>query len=210
MKPIVIRAHHLFTFDQVLRNDEKWNPVEMAKRQTESLGKLFSENTEWARFYAPDVLGTPENSAPYQAGIEAVLRWWRDAPPDHPVEVVECQKDDICALCAIGNHCQLRINPEHNLDNMRYEAMLLTALIKALSYWKEIEHTTLKEINHAIKDDTGIVGPEILVEPIRFVDTREVLGGRRLRTNKKAVWLAVKNNWIRHYDPSEYKEKEPK
>jgi hypothetical protein len=117
--PVVLRGHHLqhinsFYYYYYWYGRKKETLVQFTERLVESVIAAYSEPT-----YALDVLGrTPEEAERFRHQAEETIKRFVELPDDHSLELVEGVPDDICAGCAIGNHCRLLNETGAGMNNI--------------------------------------------------------------------------------------------
>lgn len=103
--PLVIRGHHLGNLWSYYYNfywGAKRTTSEFVHQIAESVRNDYADTS-----YAEDVLGnTLQQADNFLSHTEAVVRRFLELPDDHPLELVEGVPDEICAGCAIGEHCR--------------------------------------------------------------------------------------------------------
>jgi hypothetical protein len=191
-QPIVIRAHHMDRFFRVGRfarsGDEHDDPTYRAANAASVITKDFKSASPRERWYAADTVGLPERQEEYKALTEAVYRRFQTAPPGYPIIVVTAEPDDICNLCAVGNHCHMRNAYGNGKDSLRYwEDNYFNCFRDAYEYLYEWGHVPTK--------------PHIVEVTIRFIDSYYPVKARRFYTDKESFQGAagVADHYLKKY-----------
>ncbi|HZQ29471.1 MAG TPA: hypothetical protein VFA93_00095 [Patescibacteria group bacterium] len=110
--PFTIRAHHLYSYAELLRHP---NPRDQAKEAIIAIlenglkvpGPASDDFDEWAGVkYVEDVLGTtPQQTVAFEDVQVKAFEGFLNLPDNFSVEITR-EKDIICNGCAVGNHCQ--------------------------------------------------------------------------------------------------------
>lgn len=110
--PFTIRAHHLYSYAELLRDRD---PQGQAKETNLEIldGELkdsqFNESDEWVGAkYVKDVLGsTPQQVLDFERVQVIAFNNFLNLPDNFPVEITR-KKDVICEGCVVGEHCLIR------------------------------------------------------------------------------------------------------
>ncbi len=154
-RPFVIRSHHFDSFKDVHKG-----PLTIQEKT-----HLMKVNI--ARFkrpgYAVDVLGETDSSADhFEASAQKFFEQFSELPDDHPVKIVNGQRDGICNGCARGSHCatqsHLLGDIEYLNDNILGAAKKL-GILDQIKIKREFMKTTDKGIQRTLAAHTtaGVV-----------------------------------------------------
>lgn len=105
--PLVLRGHHLNIIYTYYARKGKRTPTQFLGQFSEQVVKKVSDLSVRDQPYTLDVLGeSPDETRRFKKQVETVIRRFIELPDDYPLELVEGIPDDICAGCAIGEHCR--------------------------------------------------------------------------------------------------------
>lgn len=103
--PLVLRGHHLeliHDFYYPFVWGRKRTTTQFAEHVAEVVADSYDDPS-----YAVDVLGrTSKEARRFKRQTAAVVRRFIELPDEYPLELVEGVPDDICAGCAVGEHCR--------------------------------------------------------------------------------------------------------
>lgn len=96
-QPRPIRGHHLFAVQEAI---SVLGPRITARKHT---AVILGDEPAWVikDMIAPD----DKDGIKFTESLASALQSFIELPDDYPVNVVTGQPDFICALCAIGSHC---------------------------------------------------------------------------------------------------------
>lgn len=127
-QPLPIRGHHLFLIQNALGI---YAPRITARQMTSA---ILCDDPEWA---IEDTIGPEDAKAggtKYTALLTSALEYFLHLPDDFPIQLVSGQRDCICALCAIGSHCnKVKQDKRQNIyegDAVKYDDFFLQKFIK--------------------------------------------------------------------------------
>lgn len=184
-KPFVIRAHHLDKFMQLLQRSDRWNsyPVSSPKVVAEQIESSAESNrTRYCpsiEDYYIDVLGTSSQTARRNTEqCQKIFETFLFLPENHPAEITEGIRDDICNACIIGEHCQMKF-PDGK--GYKWDRLYVNAFLKAINY------------THSRK-------PSIAKEKVFFLDAKKPEEVRIVRTTVGTVKNVLTTKPFRTFD----------
>lgn len=127
-EPFVIRSHHIETLaDFLFFNGSATEYINKLVELQKSVRSNDPNENMRISWYINDILGsTQEQTDKFISTFKDFLETFSQLDSNHPVKIVQYQKDGMCQRCAIGEHC--KIIPRHipllesdsDIDSIKY------------------------------------------------------------------------------------------